>query len=59
MMTPFYLEAGGHRLNLTLAKNLQVMISYKLFSHSETQGPMIRQILDLFDMMTPYLTFKI
>ena len=34
-------------------KNSQAMISYKLFSHSEPLGPMIREIYGVICMMTP------
>ena len=40
-------------LNLTLAKDLQTMISNKLFSHSKRLGPMIREMLGRFDMSPP------
>ena len=43
---------------MTLAKDSQATISLKLFSHSKPQGPMIREMLGLFDMMTPYLTLS-
>ena len=56
MMTQLDLEAGFR--GQTLAKNLQAMIFYKLFSHSEHLGPMKREILGLFDVMIPYLTLK-
>ena len=48
MMTIHDLE--GKRSNFTLAKDLQTMISKKLFSHFKPLGPMIREMLGLFDM---------
>ena len=54
MITPPDLEAGV-RSNLTLVRDSQAMISYKLFSHSEPLGPMIIEIAGLFDIMTPIL----
>ena len=47
------------RSNLTLAKDSQAMISSKLFCHSKPIGPMIKEILGPFDMMTDHLTLKI
>ena len=55
MVTPLILETG-QRSNLTLKKDLQAMISYKLFYHSKPLGPTIREILGLLDMI--YLTLK-
>ena len=43
---------------MALAKDSQTMISYKLFSHSNPLGPMMRQIFGLFDMITPLFDIK-
>ena len=37
--------------NLTFAKDLQTTMSDKLFSHSKPLGPIIREILGLFEML--------
>ena len=52
MMAPLDLEAGGQRLNLTLAKDSRAMISYKLFSYFEALGLIIWEIQVLFSLMT-------
>ena len=49
MMNPLNFEARVTDKNLTLAIDSQAMISYKL---------LIRDILGLFDRMTPYLTLE-
>ena len=39
---------------MTLAKDLQIMMSYELFSHSKPLMPVIREILDVFNMTPPF-----
>ena len=56
-MTLHDLEAGVKGSNLTLAKDLQTMIS-KLFSNSKRLGSMIRELFGFF-MCPPPLPFDI
>ena len=46
----------GSKVKFDTCKDLQIMSSNK-FSHSKPPGPMIREILRLFDM-PHYLTLK-
>ena len=54
-MTLHDLEARvkGQIWHLEVAKDLQTMISKKLFSHSKPLGPMTREMLGLSDMPPP------
>ena len=38
----------GSKVKFNIAKDLQTTISKKLFSHSKSVGPMIKEILALF-----------
>ena len=58
-VTFFFKNVCGKRSNLILANDLQVMISYKLLSHSEPLGPTLRGLKGIFDMMTPPPPFDI
>ena len=44
LMTQLNLDAGNQISNLTLAKDLQDMISYGLFSHFKALEPIKREI---------------
>ena len=52
MVTQHDLEAGV-KVKFDITKDLQIMISNKLFCHSKPLGPMISEILGLFVMPPP------
>ena len=53
-MIPYNLEAVGQMSNSTTGKDSQAMTSYKLFSHSEPLGAMVREILGLLNRIIQF-----